>query len=68
MSLFGPDASYTGFDRDLIGRARVRLVPVVLPDGDGAFTPETLKAFDAKLDELAAQGIRTRAVVSTALF
>ncbi|KAL1405968.1 hypothetical protein Q8F55_007650 [Vanrija albida] len=54
---------YTGFDRDLIGRARVRLVPVEVPDGDGAFDADTLAAFGAKMDELAAQGIRTRAVI-----
>jgi hypothetical protein len=48
----------------LIGRARVRLVPVELPEGDGSFTPDTLKLFDKKLEELAAMGIRTRAVVS----
>jgi aspartate/methionine/tyrosine aminotransferase len=57
------DSSYTGFDRDLIGRARVRLVSVDLPQGDGAFTPDTLKAFGDKMDELAAEGIRTRAVI-----
>lgn len=57
------DNSYTGFDRDLIGRARVRLVPVELPEGDGAFGPTTLEAFEKKIDELAAEGVRTRAVI-----
>lgn len=59
------NSSYTGFDRDLIGRARVRLVPVELPEGDGAFDPSTLAAFEAKMDELAAEGVRVRAVVSS---
>lgn len=54
---------YTGFDRDLIGRARVHLVPVELPAGDGAFAPSSLAHFAAKADELAAQGTTVRAVI-----
>lgn len=57
--LIGP--YYTGFDRDLIGRARVNLVPVT-PPCEG-FTPASLKFFEEKMDELAAKGQRVRAVI-----
>lgn len=57
------DSSYTGFERDLIGRARVNLVPVELPAGDAAFAPSSLDYFAAKADELAAQGVTVRAVI-----
>ncbi|CAK9786745.1 PLP-dependent transferase [Cutaneotrichosporon oleaginosum] len=53
---------YTGFDRDLIGRARVSLVPVDLP-ADEAFAPSSLSYFAAKADALAAQGVTVRAVI-----
>ncbi|BEJ15246.1 hypothetical protein CspHIS471_0410130 [Cutaneotrichosporon sp. HIS471] len=54
---------YTGFDRDLIGRSRVNLVPVQLPAGDDAFSPASLAHFEAKADQLAAEGITVRAVI-----
>lgn len=57
--LIGP--YYTGFDRDLIGRARVNLVPVC-PPCEG-FTPASIEYFEKKMDELAAQGQRVRAVI-----
>ncbi|OCF34966.1 hypothetical protein I316_03513 [Kwoniella heveanensis BCC8398] len=54
---------YTGFDRDLIGRGRVRLIPVHVPTGDGAFGPESLKSFEDKLEEVTKEGITVRAVI-----
>ncbi|WVR03444.1 hypothetical protein IAU60_000435 [Kwoniella sp. DSM 27419] len=54
---------YTGFDRDLIGRGRVRLIPVHVPVGEGAFGPDSLKYFEEKLDEVTKQGITVRAVI-----
>lgn len=62
MSLQG---SYSGFDRDLIPRSRIRLIPVDVGEGDAAFLPSSLDAFEKAYDELARQGITTRAVVST---
>ncbi|GMK59407.1 hypothetical protein CspeluHIS016_0800130 [Cutaneotrichosporon spelunceum] len=53
---------YTGFDRDLVGRSRVRLEPVELPV-DEAFSPSSLSHFEARADELAAQGVTVRAVI-----
>ncbi|WVW81724.1 hypothetical protein I302_103720 [Kwoniella bestiolae CBS 10118] len=55
---------YTGFDRDLIGRGRVRLIPVHVPIGEAAFEPDCLKMFEDKLKEVESQGIRVRAVIS----
>ncbi|ORY25180.1 pyridoxal phosphate-dependent transferase [Naematelia encephala] len=54
---------YTGFDRDLIGRARVRLVGVHVPEGDGAFGPESLEAFEDALAKCKADGVVVRAVI-----
>ncbi|WWC66900.1 uncharacterized protein I206_100807 [Kwoniella pini CBS 10737] len=54
---------YTGFDRDLIGRGRVRLIPVHVPIGEAAFGPESLKMFEEKLEEVEKEGIRIRAVI-----
>ncbi|WRT63638.1 uncharacterized protein IL334_000561 [Kwoniella shivajii] len=54
---------YTGFDRDLIGRGRVRLIPVHVPVGEAAFGPECLKMFEEKLEEVEKEGIRVRAVI-----
>lgn len=57
-------SSYTGFDRDLIGRGRVQLVAVPVPQGDAAFEPSSLKAFEAALKKCKKEGITVRAVVS----
>ncbi|WWC85745.1 uncharacterized protein L201_000611 [Kwoniella dendrophila CBS 6074] len=54
---------YTGFDRDLIGRGRVRLIPVHVPVGDEAFEPDCLKMFEEKLAEVEKEGIRVRAII-----
>ncbi|WWC97127.1 hypothetical protein V866_004005 [Kwoniella sp. B9012] len=54
---------YTGFDRDLIGRGRVRLIPVHIPIGEAAFEPDCLKLFEDKLKEVESEGIRVRAVI-----
>jgi hypothetical protein len=59
--------SYTGFDRDLIGRGRIRLVPVIVPEGDNGFGPKSIEAFNEVLDRLEAEGTRVRAVVSLAV-
>ena len=56
--------SYTGFDRDLIPRARVRLVGVDVGIDDGAFKPDCMDAFTRKMEELKAEGVVTRVVVS----
>ncbi|RSH90670.1 hypothetical protein EHS25_001275 [Saitozyma podzolica] len=54
---------YTGFDRDLIGRARVKLVPVHVPEGDAGFSPGCMEAFEQTLKETEAKGTRVRAVI-----
>ncbi|KAK8845419.1 hypothetical protein IAR55_006132 [Kwoniella newhampshirensis] len=54
---------YTGFDRDLIGRGRVRLIPVQVPAGEEAFGPECLRLFERKLEEVTKEGITVRAVI-----
>ncbi|GFZ50714.1 hypothetical protein JCM24511_08472 [Saitozyma sp. JCM 24511] len=54
---------YTGFDRDLIGRARVKLVPVHVPEGDAGFSPGCMDAFERTLKETEAKGTRVRAVI-----
>ncbi|KAI9635941.1 pyridoxal phosphate-dependent transferase [Dioszegia hungarica] len=54
---------YTGFDRDLIGRARVRIVPVHIPDDLDPCGPESLEAFETQLQQLKSEGIVTRAVI-----
>ncbi|WWC58053.1 uncharacterized protein I303_100588 [Kwoniella dejecticola CBS 10117] len=54
---------YTGFDRDLIGRGRVRLIPVHVPVGEEAFGPGCLEMFAQKLEEVEKEGIRVRAVI-----
>lgn len=48
----------------MIGRARVRLVPIIQPEGTDGFGPESMKAFEEKVKELQKEGIVTRAVVS----
>lgn len=55
--------SYTGFDRDLISRGRVKLIPVHLSP-ERAFGPESLELFEEVYDKITAQGITVRAVVS----
>lgn len=55
--------SYTGFDRDLISRGRVKLIPVHLSP-ERAFGPESLELFEEVYDKITAQGITIRAVVS----
>lgn len=57
-------SSYTGFDRDLIGRARVRLIPVDVSDGDDAFSPGSMDAFHAAYEQCRRDNIVVRAVVS----
>lgn len=61
------NSSYSGFDRDLLPRNRIRLVPVHVGHGDEAFSPSSLKLFAEKMDELEMQGVRVRAVVSDQL-
>ncbi|WVQ76353.1 hypothetical protein IAR50_006018 [Cryptococcus sp. DSM 104548] len=53
---------YTGFDRDLISRGKVKLIPVHLPS-DKTFTPQGLDLFEAKYEELKREGTRVRAVI-----
>ena len=55
--------SYTGFDRDLVARDRVILVPVNVGDGDDAFSASCMTAFDDALADCKAKGIIVRAVV-----
>lgn len=59
--------SYTGFDRDLISRGRVKLIPVHLSP-EKAFGPESLELFEEVYDKVTAQGISVRAVVSNLLY
>ncbi|KAK1926199.1 pyridoxal phosphate-dependent transferase [Papiliotrema laurentii] len=54
---------YTGFDRDLVGRDRVILIPVPVPIGDEGFGPDSLKAFDKALADCKSKGIIVRAVI-----
>ncbi|OWZ30063.1 hypothetical protein C356_06044 [Cryptococcus neoformans c45] len=53
---------YTGFDRDLISRGRVKLIPVHLSP-EKAFGPESLELFEEVYDKVTAQGISVRAVI-----
>ncbi|KAG8960688.1 hypothetical protein FRC03_006275 [Tulasnella sp. 419] len=53
---------YSGFDIDVTIRARGMIVGVDTGDLDPA-SPETLKAFEEKLQELKGKGITTRAVI-----
>ncbi|KAL0243943.1 hypothetical protein I308_105206 [Cryptococcus tetragattii IND107] len=53
---------YTGFDRDLISRGRVKLVPVHLSP-EQAFGPESLELFEQVYNTVTAQGIAVRAVI-----
>lgn len=55
--------SYTGFDRDLISRGRVKLIPVHLSP-EQTFGPESLELFEQVYNTVTAQGIAVRAVVS----
>ncbi|EIW73272.1 hypothetical protein TREMEDRAFT_24846 [Tremella mesenterica DSM 1558] len=54
---------YTGFDRDLIGRGRVQLIPVYVPEGDGGFSPSSLDAFEVALAQCEKKGVIVRAVI-----
>ncbi|ODO01973.1 hypothetical protein L198_02704 [Cryptococcus wingfieldii CBS 7118] len=53
---------YTGFDRDLISRGKVKLIPIYIPI-EKTFTPEGLELFEAKYEELKKEGTRVRAVI-----
>ncbi|WVQ80398.1 hypothetical protein IAT38_002503 [Cryptococcus sp. DSM 104549] len=54
---------YAGFDRDLIGRGRIRIIPVHLPPNEVAFSPASLKLFEEKLEQVSKEGITVRAVI-----
>ncbi|KGB77237.2 hypothetical protein CNBG_3075 [Cryptococcus deuterogattii R265] len=53
---------YTGFDRDLISRGRVKLIPVHLSP-EQTFGPESLELFEQVYNTVTAQGIAVRAVI-----
>jgi len=39
------------------------MIPVAVPDDDGAFAPDSLRAFKETMDRLKSQGITTKAVI-----
>ncbi|TYJ52364.1 hypothetical protein B9479_007020 [Cryptococcus floricola] len=47
---------YTGFDRDLVSRGKVTLIPVYLPPKD-LFSPEGLELFNAKYEKQTKNGL-----------